>query len=179
LRRSWGCVALLAATACSSSYLPARSPRVATVWSGGNVSYYRDGVEYPSGFFLGGVEDAVTGNPHAEDEARTAHHLMIGGLSCELVGAGTIGAGVGLVAGNHPSDAARNTGAGLLVGGLVLDLVGVILVANAIPHSYDAVNIYNDGIPPFVGPPWPGPPPQAPGPPNVPSSLPVAPSPPR
>jgi hypothetical protein len=62
----------LAATACSSSYVPAPSPRVATVWRGGYPSYYRDGVEYSSGMLLDGVEDAVQGNPRAEDEARCA-----------------------------------------------------------------------------------------------------------
>jgi hypothetical protein len=136
----------LATTACSSSYVPARSPRIATVWRGGYPSYYRDGVEYPSGFLLDGVEDAVHGNPRAEEEARTAHGLMIGGLVCELGGAAALGGGIAVAATNHPGDSGNDVAIGLLIGSVVASLAGAILTANAFPHAYDAVNIYNDGV---------------------------------
>src|SRR5690348_17153034 len=135
----------LMATACSSSYVPAQSPHIATVWRGGYPSYYRDGVEYPSGMLLDGVEDAVHGDPRAEEEARTAHHLMIGGLVCELGGLGALGAGIGVAASNH-TDSADQAAIGLFIGSIVASLAGAILTASAFPHDYDAVNIYNDGV---------------------------------
>jgi hypothetical protein len=129
---------------------------------GGSAVYYRDGVEYPSGFFLGGAGDAVKGNPRAEDEARTAHHLMIGGISCELASFGALGAGLGIASQNQPSDTAKDAAVGLLLGAVVVNVVGAILINNAVPHVVDAINIYNDGLPPYSGPGWPGPPPPPP-----------------
>jgi hypothetical protein len=135
---------MLFATGCSSSYRPADSPRISTALSGGSPTFFRDGKEYPAGLFLGGVEDAVQGNRRAEDEARTAHHLMVGGFVLGLVGDGTAIAGVALDA-SHPT---HNTelGLGLVLGGLAGAIAGFILMANASPHMYDAINIYNDSI---------------------------------
>jgi hypothetical protein len=142
----FGLLVALAPLACSSSYVPANSPRVATVWRSGYASYYRDGKEYPSGILLGGVEDAVQGNPRAEQEARTAHHLMIGGMVCEFVAVGALGSGLALVA-THPHDStASDTGLGLMFGSIAASITALILAVNAYPHAYDAVNIYNDGV---------------------------------
>lgn len=141
-----GFVLAFTTVACSSSYVPARSPRIATVWRGGYPSYYRDGVEYSSGMLLDGVEDAVHGNPRAEDEAATAHHLMIGGMVCELAATGALGAGFAVLATNHPSDSRDEAALGLFIGSVIASLTGAILTANAFPHAYDAVNIYNDGV---------------------------------
>jgi hypothetical protein len=159
-----GLLLALTTTACSSSYVPARSPRVATVWSAGYPSYFRDGVEYPSGMLLDGVEDAVQGNPRAEEEARTAHHLMIGGFVCELAGLGALGSGIALTASNPPGSTANQAGIGLLIGSIAASVTAIVLFMNAPPHAYDAVNIYNDGIdarlrpaPPFATVPMPVP----------------------
>ena len=113
--------------------------------SGGFPTFFRDGKEYPGGLFLGGVVDAVHGNPRAEDEARTAHHLMVGGFVVEGAGLGTFIAGA-VLTGHNASPQTQNAGLGLMLGGLVVEVVGLILVVNAPPHMYDAVNIYNDGI---------------------------------
>lgn len=179
MRSFWGCVALTAATACSSSYVPAQSPRVGTVWRDGSMAYYRDGVEYPSGLFLEGVEDAVKGNPRAEAEARTAKHLMIGGWSCELGALGALGTGVGLLSTSHPGDTASNTGLGLLAGSLLFDIAAYVLFVNAPPHAFDAVNIYNDGVPPYAGAPSFVGPPRGPPPPTNPFMMPPPPTTPR
>jgi zinc transporter ZupT len=136
-----------AASACSSSYVPANSPRIATVWRGGYPSYYRDGNEYPSGMLLGGAETAVKGNPRAEKEARAAHQLMIGGLVCEVAGLGAVAPGVALTASNHSDTSTANeVGLGLIIGGIAASITAVVLFANAYPHAFDAVSIYNDGV---------------------------------
>jgi hypothetical protein len=184
-----GVLVALMATACSSSYVPAKSPRIATVWRGGYPSYYRDGVEYPSGVLLDGVEDAVKGNPRAEEEASTAHGLMIGGFVCELAAIGTAAGAIGVAVSNDHGDSNDAAAIGLLVGSLVTSITGAILSANAFPHAYDAVNIYNDGLrsdanpaqplsyPAPYQPPLPAAPPSMPTPPP-PSSPPQAPPPP-
>jgi hypothetical protein len=141
-----GLLVALSTTACSSSYVPANSPRIATVWDGGYASYYRDGEAYPSGLLMGGVEDVVHGNPRAEEEARTAHHLMIGGLVCTIAGAGALGSGIALAASNPTGSTGSDVGLGLTIGSIAANVAAAILFASAYPHAYDAVNIYNDGV---------------------------------
>jgi hypothetical protein len=138
-------VLVLLTSGCSSSYRPADSPRISTALSGGSPTFFRDGKEYSAGLFLGGVEDAVQGNRRAEEEARTAHHLMVGGLVLTLIGEGTAISGLALEA-SHPTQATQNAGLALALGGLAGAIAGFILVMNAPPHMYDAINIYNDGI---------------------------------
>jgi hypothetical protein len=143
---SFGLLVALAATGCSSSYEPAKSPLIATAWRNGYPSYYRDGKEYPSGLLLDGVEDAVQGNPRAQEEARAAHHLMIGGLVFGVAGLGALGAGVAVAASNPSESPANEVALGLLIGSIAANLTAAVLFANAYPHAYDAVNIYNDSI---------------------------------
>jgi hypothetical protein len=147
MRISVGLLVALAASGCSSSYQPATSPLIATAWSNGYPSYYRDGKEYPSGMLLGGVEDAVQGNPRAQKEARAAHQLMIGGMVFGVAGLGALGASVALAASNPDRDSTANQVAlGLAIGTIAAEITAIVLFANAYPHAYDAVNIYNDGI---------------------------------
>jgi len=159
---------------CSSSYQPANSPRISIAASAGSTTFYKEGKEYPAGFFLGGVEDAVRGNPRAEREARTAGHLMVAGWVCNFVAIGALASGTALLATSHGSDKQEEIGLGLILGSLVPDIAAFILFVNAPPHMYDAINIYNDGVLPAptvapsalapvvpIGPPLlpPGPPP--------------------
>jgi hypothetical protein len=142
MRRFVAGLLMLSVTGCSTSYRPADSPRISTALSGGSPTFFRDGKEYPGGLFFGGVEDAVHGNPRAEDEARTAHRLMVGGFVVGLVGDGTAVAGAVLASTPQRQD----VGLGLALGGLTVAIVGLVLMANAPPHMYDAINIYNDSI---------------------------------
>jgi hypothetical protein len=136
-------------TACvSTSYVPAKSPHAAVILNSSTPAVYKDGREYGDVFF-GGIEEAFRGNPRAEDEARTAHHLMVGGLLLDVAGLGALVGGTSLVATNGDVHGGRGaTGAGLVVGGFVAIVVSMFLVINAPPHVYDAVNIYNDGLRP-------------------------------
>jgi hypothetical protein len=139
-------IALVAVTGCSSSYQPANSPRIAVGMSGGTQTYFKDGREYPGGFFGGGAIDAVQGNPRAVAEAEKGHGLMIAGFTVSLIGLGGVIAGVAVAPNQNTSD--DTAALALMLGGLGVSIVGAILAANAYPHYYDAIAIYNDGVPP-------------------------------
>lgn len=147
LRGATGCVTAMLLLGCSSSYRPPNSPRIAYTISGGAPALYKNGKEYPLGLFYGGVGDAVEGNPRAEAEARTANHLMIGGWAAYVGGLASSVAGISMGAIDpHRHDTRSEVGSYLLVGGLVTFVASVVLIFNAAPHAYDAVNIYNDGV---------------------------------
>ena len=66
----------------------------------------------------------------------------------------------------------QTAGGTLLIAGLVADIVAVIVVSTAEPHMWDAINVYNDGVPDFR---YPMPPPYAPGPYAPPLNVPAPP----
>jgi hypothetical protein len=160
----------LLSTACSETYIPANSPRIAVVSDG----YYRDGRKYSRGFFGEGVEDVVRGNPRAEAEAKHGVNLMVGGFSLVVGGAVLGGSGVALAA-TSESRTSQAVGAGLLVGGIAAYVTGLVLTLSGVPHLFDAVNIYNDAVAePWQMPPTPAPPPWSPAPaPMAPPPAPV------
>jgi hypothetical protein len=132
---------------CSSGYEPARSPRVQMVIDDGALSFVRDGERYHNGFVTGsGAMDAVSGNPHAEAEARTARNLQIGSF---VFGVAALGSATGALAVAGTNDGAQRHEAtvnGLLISTLVCELVTLGLAFSSMPHLYDAVNIYNDDL---------------------------------
>jgi hypothetical protein len=135
---------LPAAQGCSSSYQPARSPRITTVVDSSVPVFVKDGKRYGTATFGGGLVHAVQGNPRAEEEARVGRNLVIGGLVFDIMGLTSETAGLILLTPNDHAN--RNTATGLLLGGLLGVTVGSVLLLSAPPHIYDAVNIYNDGI---------------------------------
>lgn len=120
--------------------------------------------------FGGEIEEAVRGNSEAEAHARAYKSGMIGGFVASMLGAVAIGGGAGVIvvdagrsstSGAHDASA-QTAGGMLLVGGLVAYAVGLSLLLNAQPHMWDAINIYNDGLPDALAssaPPPPGSPP--------------------
>ena len=140
---AWVLLLGLVLTGCSSSFEPARSPRIVTVVKGGVPHFVKDGTDYGSPMFGTGLVDAVQGNPRAASEARSARNLTIAGFVFDLAGiAGETAGLVVLEQQRRPSGAA----AALTVGGLTSLLIGTVLLLNAPAHTYDAVNIYNDGL---------------------------------
>ena len=77
---------LVFSQACTSSYEPARSPRIATVIDGGQPTFVKDGVHFGSQVWGTGLVDAVHGNPRAEHHARVGRNLIAGGFVLSLVG---------------------------------------------------------------------------------------------
>jgi hypothetical protein len=134
---------------CSSSYEPARSPRIETVIQGGQPTFVKDGVHFGSQVWGTGLVDTVHGNPRAEHHARVGRNLIAGGFVLGLVGLGSEIAGIVVLAhdNNHqPDGSSSGLGIGLLVGGIAAALAGSVMIAAGQPHVYDAINIYNDGL---------------------------------
>jgi hypothetical protein len=137
-------------TACSSAYIPQPGPRLSLVMEGGSLSYVRDGKTYEGGFLGGDIEEAVSGNPRAEEYAHEYKTGMVTGFALSMIGiAGMVG-GVSLAAadaGRSSDQSAPITGLLIALGGAILDLVGAGVSVSAVPHLYDAVNAFNDGVP--------------------------------
>ena len=172
-------VVALGLAGCSSDFTPPRSPRLATVMEGGTLAYVRDGKKFSHGIAGGGLVDAVTGVPQAEEAARSYQGRMIGGLVSSTIGAACfLFVPIELaIAESSGSSSSRSSGEGLASGALLCGLAGLVtgslLAASAAPLQFDAVNLYNDEIdrrvmaaaPPYLAyPRYPPYPPYAPSP---------------
>jgi len=144
-------VGLSCVAGCSTSYEPARSPRIETVVQGGQPTFVKDGVHFGSQVWGTGLVDAVQGNPQAEHHARVGRNLIAGGFVLDLVGLGSEIGGLAVLAhdrNQHPGAPASGLAVGLIVGGLAAVIAGSTMIMAGQPHVYDAINIYNDGLTP-------------------------------
>jgi len=123
--------------------MPRPSRRISLIESGGTVNLVRDSHT----FSIWDVEQAVAGNPQAESEARTYAHRTTAGLILDFGGLALMGTGIG-IGGESVSSTRKDVSAGLVVGGVVSISVAIALIVTGVSHLYDAVNIYNDGLPP-------------------------------
>jgi len=130
-------------SSCATEYTPRESHHISFVEAGGAFKLTRDSQTF--GIF--DVDRAVAGNPKAESEARTYVHRTTAGLVADIVGVGLLGTGIG-VGGRTVSSTRRDVGEGLVLGGVLSITAAAILVMTGLPHFYDAVNIYNDSLPP-------------------------------
>jgi hypothetical protein len=181
--------AFLAQAACAStSYTPRGDGRIATILEDGHPALSKNGKTIPANG--DGLEEAVAGNPAAEEHARDYSHGMHLSLAENLIGLGAFIAGTLVVVpktdamGNDlpVSSERRTAGTILFVGGLAALIVSGFQGAAAQAHFTDAINVYNDGVAPFPPPP-PGWRPVSPvpvGPPApVPAPAPAVPPPPQ
>jgi hypothetical protein len=117
---------------------------------GGTYAYVRDGKKYEGGILGGELEEAVRGDPTAEEYASQFRTGMTTGLVLTTVG--TLGMVGGLVltgaeaAQATPGQSLPPTGLVVCGVGLVTELVGLIVSLNAAPHLFDAINAYNDAV---------------------------------
>jgi hypothetical protein len=129
----------------------------------------------------GNVDEAVAGNPAAEAEARSYKNKSIAAFVLSTLGAVGAGVGAGVLVYDEtratPDNGLMAASLTSLLGGLTLSLVGSIVALNAQPHLWNAINIYNDGVPAYAWPPAPAQPayPSYPGYPGYPSG-PLAPT---
>jgi hypothetical protein len=151
MRRALALTALLATTACATSYTPQNTGRVAIVMEGGAMRLYKNGKTYRPGPFGGDVDEAFAGNPQAVDEAETYQTNQTTGTILSFASlALEIGGGV-LLAASPPNSNGNGSlvpALGLMSAGAVAALVSVIFIGSAQPHLFDAINIYNDGVKP-------------------------------
>jgi|SRR6185369_3538846 len=182
MRRGLAVVLVVAFTAgCSSSYEPARSPRIVTVVEGGQPTFVKNGERIGGPAFGSGLADAVASNPEAERQASIGRNLVLGGFVLDLVGLGSVIGGTVVFAKQDSPNEPSPAGTALVLGGVAAVLAGSVLILAGQPHIYDAVNIYNDSLEPRtprVDPTLPPPPtqpsPAAPTPPTPPTPPPTA-----
>jgi hypothetical protein len=190
--------ALLTNAACAStSYAPRPDGRIATTLEDGHQVLVKDGKSYPAGG--ASLKDLVAGNPAAEEHARSYTTTMRFGVAEQLIGFGALIAGA-VVAAPRVDDMGMSlpvseqrqiAGSVLAIVGLAALIVSGVHVAYAQAHFQDAINIYNDGVPPRWAPapgwqptspiPLPGQPPPSPArpaPPRAPQAYPPPPAPP-
>lgn len=125
-------------------YQPAASPR---------IEIRGDGALMKDGEVVTSLEDAVRGDPIAEDETRRAARDARRGNALNIAGnVGGLGAGIAstvlfATAENGPSPLAT----GLLIGGglasLGLTIAGTIFSGKATKHRLNAINLHNDRLP--------------------------------
>jgi hypothetical protein len=147
------CLLVSISTSCSTSYTPKPDSRLHLLIKNGGFAFEVDGKVYEGGAFGGGLEEAVHGNPEAEAHALAFQSdlawgtiTLLGGMA-GLVG-GVVLAGAGASRPGHTTDQGLMLAAlCALVSGVALDLVSVGFMLKAPTHMYDAINIYNDGIP--------------------------------
>jgi|HubBroStandDraft_2_1064218.scaffolds.fasta_scaffold94257_1 hypothetical protein len=139
-------VVVIATFGCASSaYAPRPSHRISFVASDGSAKLVRDSQT----FGIWDLDQAVAGNPEAESNAHAFKQRTIGGFVLDIAGLG-LGAGglasVGEV--RSPSTTRRAVGFGIAGVGMVSLIAAVALLTSGTAHFYDAINIYNDSVPP-------------------------------
>lgn len=132
---------VLATFGCASAYTPRPSHRISFIESGGAVKLTHDS----QSFGIWDVDQAVASNPRAESEARSYVHRSTAGLVLDFAGLGMALTGASL---GRSSTIRQDVGTGLVLGGLVTITAALVLLVTGASHFYDAVNIYNDGVPP-------------------------------
>ncbi len=146
-------------TGCATTYLPRASPRVQMVTENGSPALVKNGQSYSLGVFGSNLEDVVAGNPEAEAEARSYHTKSVTGFVLSTVGLVSAGLGTGFLVDNelssNPSSSIRTGSLTAALGGLVLSIVGSAVGGSAQPHLWNAINLYNDGLPTAPAP-WAG-----------------------
>jgi hypothetical protein len=136
-------VSMVASLGCASSaYTPRPSHRISLVWSEGSTNLTRDSKT----FGLWDLDEAVAGNSEAESDARIFRHRTIGGFVLEFGGLGTGVTGLALL--NSSSRTRQEVGTGVAGAGAVGLLAALWLLSSGFAHFYDAINVYNDGLPP-------------------------------
>ena len=174
-------VAVLLQSACAStSYTPRGDGRITTTIEDGRPMLNKDGRTLPAGGDA--LAQFVAGNPIAEEHARSYTQSMRFSIAEQLIGLGALIAAGFVVAPTtdsmgvqHAASSQRQVaGTVFLVGGLTTFIVSSFQGASAQAHFQDAINVYNDGVPPRFLPPPPGWPPVPPAaPPPVPSATPA------
>ncbi len=116
-------------------YNPRPSPRIQVVPDGSQIALVKNGHRYGTGVLGGAVEEAVEGNPEAEEEARSYRQRGIAGFVLSTVGSVTAGVGAGLLVGNelqqNPSSTLNIASIAMTIGGAVVSIVGSFLVGGA------------------------------------------------
>ena len=139
---------------CATSYSPREPGRISFVMEAGHEVLEKDGKKYNVGGFSGDLIQAVSGNPAAEEHARTyvRRQRSAAGLTIGFIGGLLVGDVLVALAMADPAPGVEKdrrplgyTGLSLLAGGVAC-LIGALILGPPEGHLYDAINIYNDGV---------------------------------
>lgn len=135
----------------AATYIPRPSPRIQVVSEGTSLALVKNGRSYPLNLFGSNLDDVVEGNPKAESEAHEYRSKAVTSFVLSTVGSVSAGVGAGLLIGDElqssPSSSLLIGSLVMALGGAVLSIVGGTIGSNAQPHLWNAINIYNDGLP--------------------------------
>ena len=154
---------LLAQAACAStSYAPRPDGRIASTLEDGRPMLVKDGRSYPAGGAA--LKELVAGNPVAEEHASSYVTKVRFGIAEQLIGFGALITGAIVAAPREDSmgrsipvsDERQIAGSILGIVGLATLIVSGVHMASSQAHFQDAINAYNDGVPPRWAPPPPG-----------------------
>ena len=129
---------MLSQAACSTTYQPRPTGRVAMVIHHAGAFYSKDGREVPVGPLGGGLEDLTGDLPTAAAHARTAHARLVIGVPAYLAGAAGVIVGVVVLSGP--------IGWVVIGGGAAFLGTGLGFMGSGFTHAIDAVNIHNDAV---------------------------------
>jgi hypothetical protein len=116
----------------------------------GRPTYVRDGKKFDGGFLGGDIEEAVHGNPQSEEYAHEFKSGIVTGFVLSMIGAAGVVGGAVVAAAEVDQPRASNAvpvgGLAVMGAGVILDVVGLVMMLNAQPHLFDAINSYNDAV---------------------------------
>jgi len=147
---------------CGTSYVPQAPGRICFALSAkGEEVLVKDGQPIETSWTSGALIEAVSGNPAAEDHARTyVHRRRVAGgliaLAVTALGFGFIGLAAEYVGPDQlpaePKKPESANGGAVALAGILLALGGVALVsglttgATSERYYYDAINTYNEDL---------------------------------
>jgi hypothetical protein len=140
-------IAVLAALSlgCASVYTPREPGRIHVVKSGAFMALEKDGKTYATSGLWRDPIDAVSGNPRAEERARTfVSRTRLATVLMVIGAAGFVATFAALAAIDRSRVEQRAIPLGIAVGASGSLLAGLGVLATSRHHLYDAVNIYND-----------------------------------
>jgi hypothetical protein len=146
-------VAVLGAYGCASTtYTPRPDGRVAVTVENGSPRFTKNGTSVTASVY--NLQQVVTENPAAAEQARqsasdlrTGLVLDLGGLAATIAGAVVIAPATNTDGTRRAvSDARVGAGSALVLGGFIAIFGAVHYLASAQARQLDAINIYNDGV---------------------------------
>jgi hypothetical protein len=128
---------------CTTSYEPAKSPRIAIVDDG--TTFLKDGQRYDGG---SGLIEAVAGNPQAEEMARTAYRNQVAGTVLYVAGFPIVIGGPIVGAALDDEKTGKTVALASLGTGIAVWITSIVFLSHVQPQRLDAINIYNDSVSP-------------------------------
>ena len=136
---------------CASTYVPREPGRISITGATGSAVLVKDGRRYSMSGLSSEVVEAVSGNPAAENQARSYVRRTRTGIGLLTLGIASLIAGGVMFKDGDGHQTRNGVAIGLEVGWLVSWIASLATLSTGPGHLYDAINIYNDGVPGCLG----------------------------